>query len=84
MNGLMMELSPSSKAWIGLGLGVAAYDVFAPKGETLSEGVDRALEHERYRYLALGGVAITALHLLNVLPEQYDPFALALSWKDRP
>jgi hypothetical protein len=73
----------SEKAWIGLGAGVAAYDVLCPKGETLSEGMDRFLEHDRYRYVALGGVAVTAAHLLNLLPERYDPFARALSWKDR-
>ena len=38
------RLSSSSKAWIALGAGVAAYDVLCPKGETLSEGVDRLME----------------------------------------
>lgn len=81
----MRELSPSTKAWIGIGASVAAYDILCPKGETLSEGVDRALERGKFtRVAALGGIAIVAAHLANVLPEKYDPFHYALGWKDRP
>lgn len=56
--------------WVGLVAGVVAWDVLAP--ETLSEAVDRALD-SRGRYLAIGAVAVTAAHLLNVLPEPIDP-----------
>lgn len=78
-----MELSPSAKAWIGVGVGVAAYDALCPKGETLSEGVDKALERGRFtRYAALGGIAIVAAHLANLLPEKYDPIHHALDWKN--
>lgn len=76
-----MELSPSSKAWLALGAGVAAWDILCPPGETLSEGVDRALEHPVYRAVALGGIAVTAAHLANLLPDRIDPFHNALKWK---
>lgn len=58
--------------WIAIAAGVAAFDYFAP--ETLSHAVDRALERPYGRYAAIGGVAITAAHLLNLIPDQYDPF----------
>lgn len=49
--------------------GVLAWDILAP--ETLSGAVDRALDkHPLLTTLAIG---TTALHLLNVLPEQIDP-----------
>jgi hypothetical protein len=63
---------PSSIAWGTLIGGVAAYDILAPSGETLSERVDTTLEGQ-WRYLALGSIAITAAHLANVLPERIDP-----------
>lgn len=60
--------------WIGIAAGVAAFDYLSP--ETLSSAVDRALESPRGRYAAIGAVALTAAHLLNIIPEQYDPFKL--------
>ena len=75
-------MRPSTKAWLGLGVGVAAYDILAPSGETLSERVDTALEGSPIkRALTLGAIGVTALHLSNVLPEKYDPFHHALKWK---
>lgn len=79
----MNRLSPSAKAWLGLGAYVALYDVCAPKGETLSEGIDRMLEHDKCKYIALGGIAITAAHLANVLPNRIDPLHNSLRWRDR-
>lgn len=64
---------PATIAWGVLGAGVIAYDILCPEGETLSEGVDRALECEK-RKLALGAIAITAAHLANIIPQQIDPF----------
>jgi hypothetical protein len=77
-----MELRPSTVAWGVLGASVLAYDVLCPQGETLSEGVDRALEHNKFKYVAMGAVAVTAAHLLNYIPESIDPFTRALRWKD--
>jgi len=58
--------------WACIGAFVVAWDVYAP--ETLSGAVDRALEHPVGKYAAIGGVAVTGAHLLNLLPEQVDPF----------
>lgn len=74
---------PAALAWGALTAGVVAYDVLCPPGETLSEGVDRALELERGRVLALGAIAITAAHLANLLPERVDPFHRATNLKRR-
>lgn len=34
------------------------------------------------RYTALGGIAVTAAHLANILPEKPHPLHHALSWRD--
>lgn len=67
-----MENKHSKVAWAGLVAGVAAYDIFCPAGETLSEGVDRGLE-SKYKLAIQAGIAVTALHLVNVLPPAIDP-----------
>lgn len=67
----------AGKAWAGLAAGVVAYDILCPDGEMLSEGVDRGLEGHRWATIA--AIGVTALHLLNTLPEQIDPFSLGLS-----
>jgi hypothetical protein len=66
----------AKRAWGVLGLGVLAYELACPVGQTLSEGVDRALE--RHKLLTTAAVGLTALHLLNVLPSQLDPFTQGL------
>ena len=72
-----MEIRPSTAAWLTIGAGVAAYEYACPDGELLSEAVDRGLEG-RYKYLVMGGIAVTAAHLLNVFDKldcnQLDPF----------
>ena len=78
------RLKPSSGAWIALGIGIAAYDILCPQGETLSEGVDRLMERRHGKAMALGGIALVGAHLANLIPEQYDPFHYALAWKHRP
>lgn len=65
---------PSTIAWGTVAAGIAAYDFMCPEGETMSERVDSWLENPRTRILAIGAVAITASHLLNLLPERIDPF----------
>lgn len=75
-----MENKHSKGAWIGLAAGVAAYDILCPKGETLSEAVDRGLE-TKYKALIYAGIGMTALHLANLLPEKADPFHYATKLK---
>lgn len=67
--------------WAILAGFVIAWDVLAP--ETLSGAVDRALEHPVGKYAAIGGVAVTGAHLLNVLPERIDPFVRAFDLLDK-
>lgn len=77
----MREHLNAKTGWVAT-LGVAAaYEILCPEGETLSEGVDRALEHDSLKYAAIAGIGITAAHLLNLIPEKYDPFHYALLWK---
>lgn len=77
----MEKPRPSTLAWVGLAASVAAYDILCPEGETMSEGVDRALETRVGRVLALGAIAVTSCHLANILPQRYDPFHQALKWR---
>jgi hypothetical protein len=64
-------MKPCDRAWCVLAAGVIGYDLFASDGQTLSEGVDRYLQaRPRGTRLAIG---ILAIHLLNMVPERYDP-----------
>lgn len=69
--------NPESRAanigWALIVGGVAAWDMFAP--ETLSHGVDRALERPYARYAAIGAIAVTSAHLLNVFDQLGIPNA---------
>lgn len=56
-------------AWAGLATGIIIYDAVAK--ETLSEAYDRFID--RHKVLAIGTVAVTALHLTNCLPPPVDP-----------
>lgn len=62
-------------AWVGLIASVAAYDYYAPPGQTLSEGVDRALD--KHPLLTTAAIGMTAMHLLNIYEhlniEHLDP-----------
>ena len=71
VTGVYKEYVPAKTAWMVLGAGVLAHDVFCKQGETLSEGVDRALES--HKVLALGAIAVTAAHLANIIPPKLDP-----------
>lgn len=62
---------------------IAAWDYSMP--ESLTHGFERARNHPVGRVLALGTLAVTSAHLLDLLPHQYDPFYLALELKnERP
>lgn len=64
----------ADRAWAAMGAGIVAYEIAAPRGELLSEGIDRYLEARPLLTWAV--VAGTALHLLNLLPRQVDPWQL--------
>lgn len=69
------RLLTAKRGWLLVAGVVGLYEVLAPPGELLSEGVDVALE-SGWSPLVVGGVVVTALHLLNVLPAWMDPYAL--------
>lgn len=71
-------LRPSSVAWAGILGAVAVYELLAPNNETLSHRVDSGLEG-RNRYITAGAIGVTALHLLNLIPDKIDPFEQGLS-----
>ena len=75
-------MRPSTKMWLGIGAAIGAYEYFAPEGELLSEAVDRGLEG-KHRALVIGGIAITAAHLLNIFDhydmKHLDPYSAVLS-----
>lgn len=62
-------MSPAAKAWIVVGLGVIGYDALCPRGQTMSEGMDRGLA--KRPILTLAGWALLNLHLLNLSERVY-------------
>ena len=68
----------STKAWLGLGAYVVVTELCAPEGELLSQAVDRWLEKHPAKTVSALAITGTALHLLNLLPEQYDPLGITL------
>jgi len=60
-------------AWVALVAVIVAYEASCPKGELLSEAVDR------YRvvhpFVINGAVCYLALHLLRCWPHRIDPLA---------
>lgn len=59
-------------AWAGLIGAVLVYEYICDEGMMLSECVDRALERPVVREVTAFAIGSTALHLLNVVPPQYD------------
>lgn len=57
--------------WVGLATGIVMIDVFAPKGQTLSETVDRGLSHPLIKYPTVAVIGLITSHLLN-LPQHFD------------
>lgn len=68
---VIQETRPSTKAWAALVGGVILYDALCPRGETLSEGYDSFID--RHPAVAWAATALTAAHLLNIIPETIDP-----------
>lgn len=81
-NGL--EHLPSKIGIAALLGGVALYDAFCPKGETISEGVERTMERPLGRLAVHALVWTTAGHLTRVIPDKYDWLHRLASLKDKP
>ena len=78
-------MRPADKAWAALGLGILIYDLFAPRGETLSEACDRyRVKHPVITHLVL--IAVSA-HLARIVPPRYDALhgfdVVKVRWQDR-
>jgi hypothetical protein len=44
--------------------------------ESLTHAFQRGIHNSQSRPFVLGALAVTACHLLDVIPERYDPFNL--------
>lgn len=66
----------AARGWLAIAGLVTAYELAAPQGELLSEGVDRALNS--HPLLTKAAIGVTALHLVNMIPERLDPFKRGL------
>lgn len=62
-----------------MGACLAVVELLAPPGETLSETMDDWLESHHGKALCYMAVGVTAAHLINMLPERYDPIHQAFS-----
>lgn len=62
----------AKRGWLAIAGLVTAYEIACPPGELLSEGVDRGIEQRPL--LTKLAIGVTALHLMNAIPERYDPF----------
>jgi hypothetical protein len=58
-------------AWLAIAAGIALYEVAAPKGELLSEAVDRY--RYKHPFVTNGVIAYLSLHLLRQWPKRMDP-----------
>lgn len=67
--------------WWALIAGIVAWEVTCAEGELLSHGFDRLLE--RHPVWPRVAVLAVALHLINWLPERFDPFAVAFRFTRR-
>lgn len=67
---MSLDVRPSDKAWIALGVGVFGYDAFCGPGETMSEGADRYMRHHPWlvRFVAFA----LAAHVCNLVPDRFD------------
>lgn len=78
-----MSLQPADRGWIVLGASVLLWDLWAPEGQTLSEGADKYMLHHPWWTRAVG-VALLG-HVCNVWPARLDPihglFVLSRKWR---
>lgn len=68
--------------WAAVVSVIAAYELVAPEGQLLSEGIDRALI--RWPIATRITVAVVALHLLNLIPARIDPLHRLVSLRGLP
>lgn len=66
------ESNQGSVGWALLVGGVFLFDKLSE--ESLSHAFQRGLHNSFSRPFCLGALAVTACHLLDVIPHEYDPF----------
>lgn len=66
-----MTLRPSDWAWIGLALGVAAWDATCSRDEMLSDASVRYMS--AHPVITSGVIVYLAAHLMGVVPHRIDP-----------
>ena len=69
------ETKLGTLGWMGVGASVLAAELLFE--ESLTHAFKRGLDNPRTKYLVLGGMAVTNLHLLGLMPRPIDPFYLA-------
>lgn len=72
----MARLLTASNGWKSIAVAVLSYEALCVEEELLSRGFDRLLD--RSPVWPRVAVLVVALHLINWIPERYDPFALAV------
>lgn len=67
------DIRGAGKYWLGLAAYVIAVDTY--NGETLTNCFARGREHDNplIKAATIARLGITALHLMDWLPEKYDP-----------
>jgi hypothetical protein len=73
-------MRPGAKAALAIWGAAIVWDIFCPKGETVSEAIERGLNDKRTEPIVLGLVVLTAAHLLRVLDERYDVYSIGFRW----
>lgn len=68
------ETKLGTLSWLAVGATVLGAEILGE--ESLTHAFRRGLANDRYRPILLGGMAITALHLMDKLPKPADPFVM--------
>lgn len=75
--GVVVNLRPADRAWLGLAGAITAWDMLG--AETLSTAADRY--HRARPWLTRGVVLYLAAHLLGIIPARGDPLNYLTYWK---
>lgn len=62
-----------STGWYAVAVGVLAWDLAAPDGETLSESFRRAAKTRHGKAVAAASIGLVIAHLFEIIPKRYDP-----------
>jgi hypothetical protein len=66
------QTKTGTRGWLAIVAFVVAFDRF--NEESLTHAAKRGMEHPVSRPFVAVAIGITALHLTNIIPEQYDPY----------